>query len=292
MVVSPSPASPVKIDAIRHTYLHYILDPLALKRANAVKRIEPVLDVVANAPLEQNYKQDTSLMLVESLIRAIEARNLKVDNADAKAVEMARSNAAQVSMEQGFVLTRYFYEALGEFEKGESGFRDSFGDMLVKLDVARERKRASAIKFSAQATPELIRASKARKVLLLDLAEQKLAQNDPQGARRIAQEVLDNKSEDPGRALLVLGKASTRLKEVDNAQSMFERALEIAKEPRTLAWSHIYLARILDLRCQRDNALTHYRAALHTGDPGLDTKTAAEKGIATAPERCAEEKNQ
>jgi tetratricopeptide (TPR) repeat protein len=292
MVVSPSPSVPIKTDAIRHTYLHYILDPLALRRSNAIKRMEPLLDMIANAPLEQNYKQDMSLMLVESLIRAIEARNLPVAGSDAKAREMARSNAAQVSMEQGFILTRYFYEALAEFEKGEAGFRDSFGDMLVKLDIARERKRASNIKFSSEATPETVRASKVRRVLLLDLAEQKLAQNDPQGARRIAQEVLDNKSEDPARALMILGKASTRLLEVDNAQSMFERALEIAKEPRTLAWSHIYLARILDLRCQRDTALSHYRAALSAGDPGTDTKSAAEKGIATGPERCAQKQDQ
>ena len=286
MVVSPSPSAPVKIDPVRHTYLHYILDPLALKRANAIKRMEPLLDLISNAPLETNYKQDMSLMLVESLIRAIEARNLPVDGKDAKTAEMARSNAAQVSMEQGFILTRYFYDALAGFEKGEAGFRDSFGDMLVKLDIARERKRVENIRFSTEATPETIRASNIRRVLLLDLAEQKLAQNDPQGARRIAQEVLDNKSEDPARALLVLGKASTRLLEVDNAQSMFERALEIGQEPRTVAWSHIYLARILDLRCQRDNALSHYRAALNAGDAGADTKAAAEKGIAAGPPRC------
>jgi hypothetical protein len=78
-------------------------------------------------------------------------------------------------------------------------------------------------------------------------------------------------------------------RDIDGAQSLFERTLEIAKEPRTVAWSHIYIARILDLKCNRDSALSHYRAALNSGDPAQDVKTAADKGISELPPGC--EKN-
>jgi tetratricopeptide (TPR) repeat protein len=227
-------------------------------------------------------------MLVESLVRAIEARTLTANTKDPKMLETARSSAAQAAMEQGFVLTRYFYDALAAFEKEPTGFRDAFGTMLLGIDVGKERRRAENVTFAAQATPELMRASNSRKVQMLDLAEQKLMQGDPQGAHQIAQKVLDDKSEDPARAMFILGKAATRNRDIDGAQMMFERTLEIAKEPRTKAWAHIYLARILDLKCSRDAALTHYRAALTAGDPRLDTKAAADKGIASKPERCNE----
>jgi len=46
-----------------------------------------------------------------------------------------------------------------------------------------------------------------------------------------------------------------------------------------VAWSHIYLARILDLQENREEALKHYRAALAAGDDKPDTKTAAERGL-------------
>jgi tetratricopeptide (TPR) repeat protein len=291
VVISPAPNAPAKIEQVRHTYLHYILDPLALKRANAIKRIEPILETVAKAPLDENYKHDPALMLLESLVRAIEARTLPVSSRDQRTVEAARSSAAQAAMEQGFVLTRYFYEALAGFEKGETGFRDSFGDLLVRLDVDRERKRASAVRFRTEGTSELVQASNRPRRTQLDQAEVLLARGDAQGAQRIAQQVLEQKSEDPARALMILGKTAATKKDVDNAQSLFQRALEIAKEPRTVAWSHIYLARILDLRCQRETALTHYRAALAAGDEGVDTKAAADRGLAASPPGCDAEKN-
>jgi hypothetical protein len=55
-----------------------------------------------------------------------------------------------------------------------------------------------------------------------------------------------------------------------------------ARDPRTLAWSHIYLGRIYDIQDKRDVAMEHYRAALAAGDPNPDTRAAAENGIAGA----------
>jgi hypothetical protein len=46
-----------------------------------------------------------------------------------------------------------------------------------------------------------------------------------------------------------------------------------------LAWSHIYLGRILDIQEEREAALAEYRAALAAGDTAADTKAAAEKGL-------------
>lgn len=67
---------------------------------------------------------------------------------------------------------------------------------------------------------------------------------------------------------------------MQEAQTEFEQAAKSARDPRTLAWSHIYLARIYDIQLKRDEALQHYRAALAAGDPAPETKNAAEQGLA------------
>jgi hypothetical protein len=46
-----------------------------------------------------------------------------------------------------------------------------------------------------------------------------------------------------------------------------------------LAWSHIYLGRILDVEEQRDQAVAEYQAALTVRDGQPDTKQAAEAGL-------------
>jgi tetratricopeptide (TPR) repeat protein len=291
--------SPARIDShmdeIRHTYLHYVLDPLMLKRAKQMARFEPLMQAVQSAPIDETYKRDATLLLTESLIRAIEARLLAAPG-DGKQIEAARSAKAEEAMKEGFVLTRYFYEQLVPFEKDPVGIRDAFADLIYQIDVPREQKRIAGIQFSAaRASSEVLGSAAApQEGRLLDIAEEKLKQNDIQGARRIAQQVLDEKTtgEDPGRALFVMARTAALTRDVDGAQAMFERALEVARQPRIVAWSHISLGRILDLKCSREQALTHYRAALTAGDPAPETKAAAERGIATAPgERCQEGRN-
>jgi tetratricopeptide (TPR) repeat protein len=189
-------------------------------------------------------------------------------------------------MQQGFILTRYFYDALIKFEQTPTGLKDSFRDMLYEISLDTEKKRIANTNFSSKAAPELLNASNVTRRQMLDLAEEKLRSGDAEAAHRIAQEVLDKHSEDPARAMFILARAATLKKDIDGAQSLFERTLEIAREPRTVAWSHIYVGRILDLKCNRDSALSHYRAALTAGDPTPDIKTAADKGINELPPGC------
>ena len=56
-------------------------------------------------------------------------------------------------------------------------------------------------------------------------------------------------------------------------------ALQVAQEPKVIAWSHIYLGRIFDLEENREAALDHYRAALNAGNALPEAKAAAEHGI-------------
>jgi len=114
----------------------------------------------------------------------------------------------------------------------------------------------------------------------LDLAEIRLAGHDVEGAQRLARQALDQKNDDPARALFILARAAAMSGDMPGAREYFERTLDIAREPRVVAWSHIYLGRIYDLQENRDAAVSQYRAALAAGDTTPDTRSAAERGLA------------
>src|SRR5206468_9044501 len=156
VVISPGPGSSLKMEQIRHTYLHYLLDPLAMKYPGAMKRIEPLLESVKTAPMDQSFKSDVSLLVTECFIRAIEART----TGSAKAPDAERVQAVENSTQQGFVLTPYFYEALVKFEKDPAGLRNAYGDLVSNIDVGKERKRASQVTFATNSDPELLHLSR------------------------------------------------------------------------------------------------------------------------------------
>jgi hypothetical protein len=276
-VVSPSQDGQLPLAAIRHTYLHFMLEPLALVHGGNLKRLEPILLDIKTAPLSDAYKNDISLMVNESLIRAVEARLVSKSN------DAGRMAYVQHSTEEGFVLTRYFYDALGRFERESTGMKDAYGDLLHDVDLDRERKRAHQVVFAAEATPEVISSAKAYSPPnLLEAAEQELAMGDLAGAKKIAEEVAqhNNGGDEPGRAAFLLARIATLAGNMEEARNDFQQAAQSVHDPRVLAWSHIYLGRIFDIQQQREAALAEYRAALAAGDPAPDTKAAAERGLA------------
>jgi tetratricopeptide (TPR) repeat protein len=68
----------------------------------------------------------------------------------------------------------------------------------------------------------------------------------------------------------------------EDAINDFQKTLATSKEPRLVAWSHIYLGRMLDLDCKRDEAMAEYKEALASRDGQQDTRLAGERGVKTA----------
>lgn len=275
VVLTPGANTSLKMQQIRHTYLHYLLDPMSLKYPDVNKKLEPLLDSVKTAPMDDGFKNDVSLLYTECLIRAIEIRV----EAGGKIAEEQRQEQVQRAVEQGFILTRYFYESLATFEKDPSGFRNVYGQMLAGIDLGKEEKRAGQIDFATNADPELLRLDRPTEGKLLVNAEQKLTAGDPSSAQKLAQQALDEKTEDQGRALFILAQVATLNKDIEGARSYFQRALTATSEAKVVAWSHIYLGRIFDLQEERDAALDHYRAALTAASTLPEAKAAAEKGL-------------
>jgi tetratricopeptide (TPR) repeat protein len=225
--------------------------------------------------MDESFKTDASLLTTECLIRAVEART----EGNSKEAEVLRQRAVDASMEQGFVLTQYFYDALAQFEKDAAGLRNVFGSMLLSIDVRKEQRRAAQVQFATNADPELLHLSRPMEGKLLKTAEQRLSAGDAASAQKLAQEALDEKSEDPGRALFILAQVATANRQINEARDYFQKALQNSREPKVVAWSHIYLGRIFDLQEDRDAAIGEYRAAATAGATLPEAKAAADQGL-------------
>ncbi len=104
----------------------------------------------------------------------------------------------------------------------------------------------------------------------------------------MAQKVLASQTDtiastaDAARAHFILARVDLLTGHPDQAIDDFQKTLATSKEQRILAWSHIYLGRMLDLECKRDEAVAEYKEALAVRDGQLDTRLAAERGMKEA----------
>ncbi len=284
VVVFPSPdpnsAQPLKMEQIRHTYLHYLLDPMAEKHFTAMKRLEPLLQSVKRAPLEESFKTDISLLVTECLVRAIEIRTTGTK----QTAEAMRLQAVDDAVKQGYVLTKYFYTSMVAFEKDPAGLRTAYPDILEAIDLKQQEKAANEVQYARVSAPELVQLSRLEDRRMLVTAEKRLAAGDPKGAQELAQQALDRKIGDEGRALFILAEVAVANKNRDGAAENFQKAIQATKDPKVLAWSHVYLGRILDMKEDREGAMNEYRAALTVAAELPEVKAAAERGLQQAYE--------
>jgi hypothetical protein len=299
VVVSPVNGN-IHMREVRHAYLHYQIEPLLYARATALDRLLPFLKTVKDAPLDYTYRSDIVALVVECMIRAIEARTMDTGvtiykipadirradleeathqhNASVEAAEAVRRRAVQQSMTDGFVLTGYFYNAFAAFERQPQSFKESIGEMVYGMDVSAEESRVKNIAFNQEKSSDVVHRSP-RELRGLDLAEMKLMKGDVDGAGALAQQSMADKAGDAARANFILARVAIMQRDVPVAEHDFEETIRLSRDPRMLAWSHIYLGRIYDIQDQRDQAVGEYRAALTVRDGQADTRMAAEKGL-------------
>jgi tetratricopeptide (TPR) repeat protein len=202
--------------------------------------------------------------------------------------EAVRVATVQHDMRQGFVLTQYFYDELISFERDPASLKDTIGEMVYSMDVDQQVHRIRALVFDKEADAEVLERSKPKKLTGMDLAEMKLSTGDIPGASQMAQQVLDHQSDtvasatDSARAWFIMARISAMTGHPEQAIDDFQKTLATSKEQRLLAWSHIYLGRMLDLDCKRDQALSEYKLALTVRDGREDTRLAAERGVKSA----------
>ncbi|WP_263355003.1 tetratricopeptide repeat protein [Acidicapsa acidisoli] len=306
-VVSPVNGQ-IRMSDVRHTYLHYLIEPLLYSRSSATDRFLPIMKEVRDAPLDYRLRSDIVDLTIECLIKAVEARTMDTGikpyvapkdekrsdferieserNAVNQKMEQVRIAQVRHDMAQGYVLTAYFYEQLGIFEKDPASLKDTIGELVYSMDVDHEIHRARDVTFDKEADDDVLRRSAPRKLTGLDLAEARLAAGDYATASAMARQSLTmvsgGETVDTGRANFILARAAILTGHPQDAMTEFEKAASTAKETRILAWSHIYLGRMMDLDCKRDEALAQYKEALAVRDGQQDTRLAAERGVKAA----------
>ena len=307
VVVSPV-NDKIRMADVRHTYLHYLIEPLLYQRSSAMDRFLPILKEVREAPLDYRLRSDIVDLTIECLIKAVEARTMDTGiapyaapkdekrsdftqieierNAVNQKMEQVRIARVRHDMAQGYVLTAYFYEQLIQFEKDPASLKDTIGELVYSMDVDHETHRARDVTFDQQADDDVLRRSAPRKLTGLDLAEARLAAGDYATASAMARQTLaagsSTATADTGRANFILARADILTGHPEEAMMGFEKAAATAKETRILAWSHIYLGRMMDLDCKRDEAIDQYKQALAVRDGQQDTRLAAERGVKAA----------
>ncbi len=306
VVASPAaePLGAVHFDDIRHIYLHYEIEPLVYSRAQAMERLTPLLRTVQDAPLEYTYKTEIVPLITECLIKSIEIHTMDVGlarpqkpgpavkaradleryDADMSAyehqAETVRRKAIDLAMRQGWVLTDYFYDQIGSMERAGISLKENMGQMVYGMDVDHERHKAQQVAFLPQGSRDVLRRP-APQLTVLQLAEMKMLKGDLDGASAIANKVLADPNGDHSGAHYVLARVYLMERQPGAAVNDFQEVLDSSKDPRTLAWSHIYLGRLYDIQPQpdRQKAIAEYQAALTVRDAQPDTKAAAEAGL-------------
>lgn len=272
VVVTPTPEFP--LERLKLSYLHYLIDPVVYRYRASFEEKRAVMDYALGAPLlGQGYKEDFALLVSACLVRAVAARMEPMPAA-------ARQARVQEALEEGFVLTPFFFERLEAFEKQPANLRYYFEEMVAALDVYKENARLKDVKFRESRENRVVRQ---KQVVELTEAEKMLEEaerllydtKDYPGARNLYRQLSENAQNRSiqSRAYFGLGRVAVLDRSPEVAIEFFQRALEFNPDPATEAWSRIYLGRLADIQGEPEKAVGHFQAALKVN--GL-TRAAAE----------------
>jgi tetratricopeptide (TPR) repeat protein len=280
----------IPTDVVRHAFLHFLLDPLPLMYPHIIAVKRPVYEIAAKAPrLPADLRDDFPSWFAECTVRAVELKIKRMSPGE-------REAALNSDDADGYVMVRPIFKGLAGYEKNEPSMRNYFPDLVRNMDVKAEVARATALTFARETTPEqsaqlateaLNRKRRSAPATLPDDpgtiaqltdGERLIADRNPRAAEAAFKNVLA-KYPDQVRAWYGLGLVALldhngpRAKEVFGRLTTGEHAA--TQDPMVLAWSHVYLARVLDEEGQLEQSKSEYQAALAVqGAPARAQQTA------------------
>jgi tetratricopeptide (TPR) repeat protein len=271
LVITPSKQP--KIAEIRHQYLHFLLDPLALKYAFEIHQKAALQSIARQAPgLGTDFKEDFSLLVTECLIRAVELRLDKPPKPDKSVAEFTAS---------GLILLPYFYSALADYQRQDASMSVFYKQMILAIDPRTEMQRLAGVKFAASTAPagKALAPVLSEKDQLINQGENLIYEGKYADASYKFRSVLEQFDPHSERALYGVAVTASNLRKPDLAEEYFQKTLESARDLRIVTWSHIYLGRLYDLEGKRDAAAAQYRAASVTAAAFPDAVRAVESGL-------------
>lgn len=263
------------ISEIRHQYLHFLLDPLAVKYAFELHQKQSLAALARPAPaLGADFKEDFSFLVTECVIRAIELRMDK---------PARPQDAIDTFTRQGLILVPYFYGALKGYESQAAAMSVFYRQLILGISLKEEQKRLANVKFAPAGS---LPAAAGHAAPPADPREAQLDQGDNliyegkyDEAKTVFASVLaaDARNE---RALYGMAVVASNTRKPDTAEDYLKQTLQVARSLRIATWSHVYLGRLYDLEGRRKQALQQYHAAAVTATAFPDAFRAVQNGLA------------
>jgi hypothetical protein len=280
-----TPSLEPQIEYVRNAYLHYQIDPIALRSLADIETKKSLADFAQGAgALDDQYKNDFALLTVASLAKAVSAR---------LGPAKARAAAVEEFTTEGFILTPYFEEALAVYEKQEQAFRLYLPSMIQGIDPKKETARLDGVAFLAApktrrakvAPAPVVERSPAEKTL--EEAEEVYGRKDYAAAGTLFRRAL---AETNARALKARGyyglaRIAALTRDPETAVELFEKTIAEGAEPQVAAWAHVFLGRLFDLAQDgegtnlRAKAKANFEAALALPGASPAARKAAEDGL-------------
>ena len=264
-----------QMDQIRHTYLHFLLDPLIAQFPAAFVPVEQqILPLVANAPaLDMQFKRDPELLYTECLVRAVEIE------LDPGTLEQKQA-AVAAALSQGLVVTGLWYDQLQLYKKDPANFTAFYPEAAFAMRIDDLAGQVKHIAFAPAPAAASATVQPVHALGLLDQAQTRYDAHDLAGAQTLAQAALQQPAADLGPVYFLLGKIAAAQNQPPLAMANFENAVAKARATDThvRTWSNIFLARLYDAENNRLQAVSHYKAALASADTD-DSKAIAQNGI-------------
>jgi len=284
----------IPTDVVRHAFLHFLLDPLPLMYTHVIAVKRPAYELAAKAPrLAPDLKDDFSSWFAECLVRAVELKLKRLSPGE-------REAALNGNDANGYTMVRPFFDGLTGFEKNEPSMRNYFPDLIRGIDVKTETARVRSLTFapvnreqaSAQLSEEDVTGKRrpvmptvpgdADTIAQLTVGERLIADRNARGAEAAFKAVLV-KDPDQIRAWYGLGLVALLDHDAVRAKEVFGRLTSgehaAAQDPMVLAWSHVFLARVLDEEGQLEQSKSEYQAALAVQGAPARAQQAATKEL-------------
>jgi tetratricopeptide (TPR) repeat protein len=278
-----TPSAEPHFQDLRHAYLHFEMDPLAVRYSEELNKKRALLDFAQPAPaLEAFYKEDFLLLATECLIKAIESRLAPAGQ---------RQALVDQAFHEGFILVPAFAEALPAYEKQEQSLRFYYPELVKAIDLNREDQRLAAVEFVAERAARMARTAPVEKPVeltgarkTLEEAERHYRDRDFDEAKAAYLRVLKETEERAlhAKAYYGLARIAANQRDPQLAEDLFEKTIESAPDAEVRAWSEVYLGRLADAAGEREQATRHYQAALDVQGGSEAARNAAQQGLREA----------
>ena len=289
VVVGPSRTRGSTMRAIRHEYLHFLVDPLLAKYAGYLPDEEPFMKRLREQPgTLALYRENFRFMLAESLIETMEARVAgKSDRHPGESLINA--------YDRGLILAPYFDEALGKFEARSESLQEFMPGLVDGISWEKEKGRDASmarmrdvVKSGKQEEEAATHADELRHAEIRDLlsgANKHLQTREFDQARDLLEQVLKLDSRNPN-ALFGLGQVAAQSRMLDQAIELYARAAASAgsNELWIAAWSHVHRGNIFKFQGNLDAARLEWSRVLQVQGDLRGASEAATRALTDNPQ--------